>query len=132
MIDISNVLIEAGQLRRSRSSTESEKLLGTVNEAINGQVCWDEAAGEDWATVMVGESIAAHVLMLAPLVVVRETDLAKVRAAAGDDAAVIAVPDMDQTILRADRRALDELFGERVGELEASQFSATDLWFHSI
>ena len=132
MIDISQLILDAAGRRRDRASVESALLLRAVGGAVNGRVSWDEAAGEDWATVLDAESIAAYVFMLAPLVVVRQRDLGRVRAAVGDDPVVVSVRDMDEETIRADRRALSELFGERVGDLDAARFSATDLWFHSI
>lgn len=132
MTDISAVLHDLARSRRESSRREARELLRAVTIATAGEIAWDDEAGEDWATVMIGRSIAAYVLMLAPLVIVQEAHLENLRAVAGDSAAIISVRDMDEDVFRADRHALDALFGDRAGDLDASQFSATDLWFHSI
>lgn len=136
MSDISAQLMAIAPVKRDRMSSASSHLLEGVTAAVGGRINWDSGAGEDWATVMVGEQTSVQVYMQGSLVLTPRPHLPAIRAAVGPSAIIVDVSDMDVAELSASREALAAAFDLHLngthGELNPDSFSANDLWFWTI
>lgn len=104
-----------------------------IANVLNGRLDWD-GRGEDWATIMIGDQAAAHIYMLAPLILSRVEHEGAIRAAAGPSVSIVGATDMDADELRVDPDALMAAFDFHVPahDFDPDAFSANDLWFWTI
>jgi hypothetical protein len=105
---------------------------------LDGELDWDEDAGEDWARVLTGGKVAVLVSLIGPLAIVIGDATGWDRAEAGEGpggVVVLEVPGLDAVVLRCDPGVLRAAFGDRVVDnpaLDADAFSAGDLWFATV
>lgn len=134
MIDISPVLRRLRHHRGHWSRSQAAELVSELAGLLGATVDWDTFAGEDWASLSVGEVWSAMVSAQVPLVIAKR-ELTPWPSACGATPEVIVVPDFRTEVLSCDEELLSAVLGFEhlpLADMDASAFSVIDLWFATI
>lgn len=135
MKNLSDVFALASRLKRDRLSADTDALVHRINDAVSGRIDWDLGAGENWASIIVGDDLAAYVYALAPLILCLDPYAPAVQSHSRSGTCVVVVSDIDSEELCASEESLLALFGRDFAEREdlvPEHFAASDLWFSTI
>lgn len=133
--DISHELQRGAEQSDWSASRAGEVLRRVSAFVIGGQIDWDEASGETWGRLLLGNDPAVAVSSLLPVAFVRTPVVAEVLSVleiAG--VRVILTSDWEQREFSADSEIVKQAFGvsEWSAAVDPDGFSASELWWMTV
>jgi hypothetical protein len=134
MIDITADLRSFNEMKQGWPRERTREITAIINSRVNGEITWDDEAGECWARILLQDRAVVMVCACGPLLVLEES---VDRLAEAEKFAIptITVPSFGERILRCDVEVIktafrDSKFNTRV--MDTEQFSVDELWFVTV